>query len=100
MTPHIMSSPLTGRYYIVTRYTRKTAPNGTPYNVAHTKYDCTDQVKQLMAGMVSLEDVLVTVRSTLVAHTGTKLTTFEGGVIEVEIIEALSRLSTKEGQVK
>lgn len=46
MKPRVIVSDLTGRAYVVTRYTEN--PNGTL--VAHTKYDVTDDVvRHLMA---------------------------------------------------
>lgn len=43
--PLLLQSPLTDSFYIVTRYTHKTPPNGKPYFVAHTQYDTTAQVQ-------------------------------------------------------
>jgi uncharacterized protein YwqG len=42
-TPRLLRNGLTEQIYIVTRYTQKVAPNGTPYIVAHQKYPVTDE---------------------------------------------------------
>lgn len=47
--PLLLQSPITDAYYIVTRYTHKTPPEGKPYFVAHTQYDTTAQVQAYIA---------------------------------------------------
>lgn len=42
--PLIMQGDLTGRWYIVTRYTKKDG-----CIVAQTKYDCTDRINEIIA---------------------------------------------------
>ena len=44
MIPVIMQGDLTGRWYIVTRYTKKDG-----CIVAQTKYDCTDRINEIIA---------------------------------------------------
>ena len=87
MTPQIMKSPLTGRHYIVTRF----RSDGS----AQTKYDCTDQIKAITAGLVSLEDVEMAISEEL-AGDGNYWAEAVNGLIA----RILSRLNhTKEGQV-
>lgn len=48
-TPLLLQSPLTGSYYIATRYMHKSAPNGALYIETRTKYDCTIVVNAIIA---------------------------------------------------
>jgi sigma54-dependent transcription regulator len=43
--PLLLQSDLTGQYYIATRYTLKTLPNGMPYFSCSMKYDATAEVQ-------------------------------------------------------
>lgn len=45
--PRILYSPLSNRYFIVTRYTEKET-----HIIAHTKYDCTEQIDAITASLV------------------------------------------------
>lgn len=43
MTPIILKSPLSNRYYLATRYTVHDT-----HITAHTKYDCTEAIKMIL----------------------------------------------------
>jgi hypothetical protein len=49
-TPRITFSPLTRRWYVVTRYTMKTSASGTTYLSVREKHDVTDQMKAILKG--------------------------------------------------
>jgi len=46
--PRLVESPLTGQVYVVTRYTVRTAANGTPYLSVQTKYDVTGDFEEIV----------------------------------------------------
>jgi hypothetical protein len=45
--PKLLMTSLTGQVYIVTRYTQREAKNGTPYIVAHEKFDVTEEFQAI-----------------------------------------------------
>lgn len=54
MAPRIMRSPLTGNWYVVTKYTQHET-----HITAHTKYDVTDQMMTILAQQQQVIDALV-----------------------------------------
>lgn len=49
-TPQITFSPITRRWFVVTRYTEKTSPTGNvKYLVARDKFDVTDQMCAILS---------------------------------------------------
>jgi len=49
MNPRIVYSPLSRSWFVVTRFTEKTAADGTKYIVAQQKYDVTDQMEAILS---------------------------------------------------
>lgn len=49
MTPRIVYSPLSKRWYVATRYIEKTSALGEKYIVARQKFDVTDQLHAILS---------------------------------------------------
>jgi hypothetical protein len=49
MTPRIVYSPLSRRWYVATRYVQKVSAAGVPYIVATRKYDVSDQMHAILS---------------------------------------------------
>ena len=47
--PRITFSPLTRRWFILTRYDEKTTASGTRHLVAREKFDVTDQMQTILS---------------------------------------------------
>lgn len=48
MEPKIRKSPLTGEWYVITRWHTKAMKNGQVVLIADRKYDVTEQMKEIL----------------------------------------------------
>lgn len=64
MTPRIVYSDLTKKFYITTRYTEKDG-----HLIAHTKYDATWQIDEIVRPIADERDMLLQAAEDLIEHT-------------------------------